>query len=121
MRLIQLVDEDGATRVGEVGAGGAQVRLLEGPASMHALATAAIDAWSEAYEAFIAGHAGQRPAIDGAPPNPEALETEEEQHDSLFPPTQHKRRRSRHRRHRPRTESAAAQTTAATPAPTPAT
>ena len=44
MRLIQLVDEDGATRVGEVDAGGAQVRLLEGPASMHALATAAIDA-----------------------------------------------------------------------------
>lgn len=90
-------------------------------AGEHKSATAAIDAWSEAYEAFIAGHAGQRPAKDGAPPNPEALETEEEQHDSLFPPTQHKRRRSRHRRHRPRTESAAAQTTAATPAPTPAT
>ena len=44
MRLIQLLDESGAVRVGVVGADGHEVRLLERTASMYELATAAIAA-----------------------------------------------------------------------------
>lgn len=44
MRLIQLLDESGAVRVGAVGADGHEVRLLERTASMYELATAAIAA-----------------------------------------------------------------------------
>ena len=44
MRLIQLLDESGAVRVGAVGADGHEVRLLERTGSMYELATAAIAA-----------------------------------------------------------------------------
>ncbi len=44
MRLIQLLDDSSVLRVGEVCADGRQVRLLEGVASMYALANAAIAA-----------------------------------------------------------------------------
>ena len=44
MRLIQLLDDSSAIRVGEVDADGRQVRLLERTSSMHELAKAAITA-----------------------------------------------------------------------------
>jgi hypothetical protein len=44
MRLIQLLDDSSATRVGEICADGRQVRLLEQVSSMYELATAAIGA-----------------------------------------------------------------------------
>jgi len=44
MRLIQLIDDSGAVRVGAVGADGREVRLLERTGSMYELASAAIAA-----------------------------------------------------------------------------
>jgi hypothetical protein len=42
MRLIQLLDDSGAARVGVIDADGRRVRVLDGPTTTHALATAAI-------------------------------------------------------------------------------